>query len=221
MEEFCRRQTRTFTPEQRRKILGLADDFPILWRAESTSFKDKKRLLRLLIDDITVERDDRREVRLHVRWSGGACEDLPVTLPAKIQDRLRYPTERIEEIRHLAKEHTDADIAELLNNQGKRSSRGKRFTAKMIGWIRYKHRIPTVELKRPGELTVDEVAGKFGVSRGVVYYWIERDILAARQQAPGRPYWITLTEEKARELRDWVQSSKRIANPSQVVRQHT
>lgn len=220
MEEFCRRQTRTFTPEQRRKILGLADDFPRLWRAESTSFKDKKRLLRLLVEDITVERGDGREVRLHVRWSGGACEDLPVTLPAKVQDRLRYPAERIGEIRHLATEHTDAEIAELLNGQGKRSSRGKRFTAKMIGWIRYKHRIPAVELKRSHELTVAEVAVQFGVSHGVVYYWIDRDILPARQQVPGRPYWITLTEEKASELRDWVQSSKRISNPSQVVRQY-
>jgi DNA invertase Pin-like site-specific DNA recombinase len=219
MEEFCRRQTRTFTPKQRRQILALANDFPRLWRADTTSTKDKKRLLRLLVEDITVERGEGREVCLHVRWSGGACEDLPVTLPAKIQDRLRYPTHFIAEIRRLATEHTDEDLAELLNDEGKQSSHGKRFTGAMIRWIRYKHSIPAVELKRPDELTVDEVAATFGVSRGVVYYWIQRDVLPARQQRPGRPYWITLTEEKAGELRDWVLSSKRITSPCLQERQ--
>lgn len=214
MEDFCRRQTRTFTEQQRAQILALADDFPRLWQAPATPFKEKKRMLRLLVEDITVERGADREVVLHARWTGGACEDLTATLPAKIQDRLRYPAERIEEIRQLAKKHTDAEIAELFNNRGGRSSRGKRFTAKMIGWIRYNHRIPTVELKRDDELTVAEVAARFGVSHYVVYYWIERNILPARQQAANRPYWITLTDEKTQELRDWVQSSKRIAKPT-------
>jgi hypothetical protein len=53
-----------------------------------------------------------------------------VMLPVKVQDRLRYPVKRIKEIRQLATEHTDAEIADLLNNRGQRSSRDKRFTAK-------------------------------------------------------------------------------------------
>jgi transposase len=84
----------------------------------------------------------------------------------------------------------------------------------MIGWIRYQHRIAAVELKRRDELTVAELAAKLSVSHGVVYYWIERGILPARQQAANRPYWITLTEAKAQELQNWVQSSKRIAKAS-------
>ena len=108
-----------------------------------------------------------------------------VTLPARVQDRLRYPSKRIQEIRQLATEHTDAEIAELLNNRGLRSSRDKLFTAKMIGWIRYKHRIPAVELKRHDELTVAEVAAKLGVSHGVVYYWIERGVVSARRRNRG------------------------------------
>jgi len=80
----------------------------------------------------------------------------------------------------------------------------------MIGWIRCKHRIPAVKLRRPDELTVDEIASKFCVSTGVVYYWIERQILPARQLAANRPYWITLSEQKEKELRAWVRSSKRI-----------
>ena len=213
-DEFCRQQTRTFTEEQRQRILALADDFPRLWHAPVTPVKDKKRMLRLLLEDITVERGEGRQLHLHIRWTGSACEDLTVTLPATLQDRLRYPAEWIETLRQLATRHTDAEIAALLNSQGQRSSRGKPFTAKMIGWIRYKHRIAAVELKRPEELTVGEVAATLSVNQSVVYYWIERGILPARQLAANRPYWITLTEAKAQELQTWVRSSKRIAKAS-------
>ena len=220
MEEFCLQQTRTFTEQQRQQILALADDFPRLWRAPATNAKDKKRMLRLLVEDVMVKRGEDREVYMHIRWTGGACEDLTATLPAKMQDRLRYPPQRVEEIRRLATEHTDAEIAELLNNRGQRSSHGKRFTGKMIGWIRCKHCIPAVKLKHPEELTVAEVAAQFGVSQGIVYYWIERGILPARQRAANRTYWITLTKAKVKELQVWVQSSKRIAKPS-VERQYS
>jgi DNA invertase Pin-like site-specific DNA recombinase len=212
--DFQRQQTRTFTPEQREQILALARDLPHLWQAETTSAKDRKRLLRLLIQDITVERSPGREVQLHVRWLGGECEDLLVILPAKIQDRLRYPPERIEEIRRLAAEHTDAEIAEVFNQDGQTSSRGQPFTAKMIAWIRWKHRIPTAALvRRPKEMTVSEVASEFGVAKNVVHYWIQRGVLPARQLGVNRPYWITLSEHKERELRAWVQASRRI-NPN-------
>jgi DNA invertase Pin-like site-specific DNA recombinase len=215
-DDFCRQQTRTFTEEQRQRILALAHDLPRLWHAPATRAKDKKRMLRLLVEDITVERGEDRQLHLHIRWTGSACEDLTVTLPATLQERLRYPAEWVETLRQLATEHTDAEIAELLNSRGQRSSRGMPFSAKMIGWIRCKHRIAAVELKRPDELTVGEVAAKLGVNQSVVYYWIERGILPARQLAAKRPYWITLTEAKAQELQNWVRSSKRIAKASTI-----
>jgi predicted DNA-binding transcriptional regulator AlpA len=210
MEEFCRQQTRTFTTQQRQQILELADDFPRLWRASATRAKDKKRMLRLLVDNITVEREEERKVSLHVCWSGGAREDLNVTLPPKIQDQVRYPAGRVEEVRRLAESHTDAQIAELFNARGERSSKGRPFTTAIIKWIRHKHRIPAAQLKLPHEMTVHEVTQKFQVSRGVVYYWINRGVLPARRLGDGHPYWITLTEAKTKELQQWVQSSKRI-----------
>ena len=52
---FERQHLRAVTAEQKRQILDLAVDFPALWTASSTSARDRKRLLRLLIRDITVE----------------------------------------------------------------------------------------------------------------------------------------------------------------------
>jgi hypothetical protein len=55
-EEFQRKEARVFTPEQKAKVLALARDFPRLWHAPSTQAKDRKRMLRLLIKDITVNK---------------------------------------------------------------------------------------------------------------------------------------------------------------------
>ena len=210
MAEVQRQQTRTFTPQQREQILALAGDFPRLWQSDTTSAKDKKRMLRLLLDNITVERGPDRNVSLHVCWLGGAREDLDIVLPPKIQDQVRYPSQRVEEVRRLAKDHTDVQIAERFNARGELSSKGKAFTVAIIRWIRHKHHIPAPELKLPHELTVNEVAQKFQVSRGVVYYWINRNVLPARRLGDGHPYWITLTEANKKELQLWVQTSKRI-----------
>ena len=210
IEEFGRSQLRAFTTEQRERILGLAGDLPRLWNSSTTTSKDRKRMLRLLVDDITVERGAGRQVTLHVRWSGGACEDVCVELPEKIADRLRYPEERIEQVRRLATNHRDEKIAELLNEEGLRTSHGKPFTTHAIRWIRHKHGIAGPEPRRPGELTVAEVADRFAVSHGVVYYWISRGILPARREKQGMPYWITLDEQKRNELQCWVENSSRI-----------
>ena len=62
----------------------------------------------------------------------------------------------------------------------------------MVKWIRYKYGILAPVLKRPDELTVKQVMDKFAVSRHVVYYWIEREIIIARRLNHGSPYWITI-----------------------------
>ena len=70
-------------------------------------------MLRCLVEALMVDLGDDLGVYLLIRWTGGASEDLPATLPPTMQDRLRYPPQRVEEIRRLATEHTDAEIAEF------------------------------------------------------------------------------------------------------------
>lgn len=206
--EIERDDARVATPAQKARVMALAKDFPRLWRAPSTSARDRKRMLRLLIRDITVERRAAaRQVILHIRWQGGSCANVQVDLPPAMADRLRYPPAVCERVKTLAKQFTDDEIAEHLNHAGQRSANGKPFNASKIKWIRYRYRIPAVESKQSGEMTVAQLAERIGVSQEVVYYWIKRKIIAARQIKPNTPYWITLDKAKERELRAWVRNS--------------
>ena len=80
----------------------------------------------------------------------------------------------------------------------------------MVRWIRYKHRIPAPDFQRPGERSVRQVADELGVSRNVVYYWIERGVVTARRPNPGSPYWIAFDDDTKETLRAWVRNSSRI-----------
>ena len=164
-----------------------------------------------MIKDITVERfGERKTAVLHVRWQGGACEDLDVTLPANIADRLRYPDEVVDRVRELARERSDEQVAAALNREGRRSAKGGAFNVSMVRWIRHKHRIPAPDFQRPGECSVRQVADELGVSRNVVYYWIDRGVVTARRPNHGSPYWIAFDDDTKETLRAWVRNSPRI-----------
>jgi len=213
--EFQRQEARVFTPEQKAKVLALARDFPRLWHAPSTQAKDRKRMLRLLIKDITVNKlIEQRQLSVHIRWQGGACTDLSVQLPPKAADRFRYPSAEVDRIRELARSLPKAQIADQLNREGRRTPKGLSFTAKAIHWICWRYGIPPVQLKKNEELTVQQVAEQFGVSIGVVHYWIKHHIIQTRRLNARAAYWITLNTEDEQKLRDWARNSSRIHSDS-------
>jgi DNA invertase Pin-like site-specific DNA recombinase len=217
-KEFSQHQRKeqiAVTEEQKTELLKLAQDLPRLWKASTTKAKDRKRILRLLIKDVTVEKSKiPKQVMLHVRWQGGACEDILVRIPPDYPNRLRYPKKVIQKVRKLAKYLTDGQIASAFNEEGVKSAKGNSFTASMIQWIRYKHHIPRPNLKRQDECTVKDIAKKFSVSPNVVYYWIGRKILEARRPTPGSPYYITIDSQRQKELSKWVLNSYKIKSQS-------
>jgi len=211
--EFQRQEARVATPQQKAKALALARDLPRLWNAPTTPAKDRKRMLRLLLKDITVEKlSHPKQLLVHIRWQGGACTDVSVQLPPNRADQTRYPAAIVDRVRDLAHSLLDAGIADQFNREGHASATGKPYTTKMIQWIRRCHRIPPAALKKPEELTVQQAAKQFAVSDGVVYYWIERSLIQARRLNCGMPYWITLNAADEQRLRDWARNSSRIQN---------
>jgi len=214
---FERQTMRSVTEEQKQQILQLGRDFPRLWKAKTTSTCDRKRMLRLLIRDVTVVKDpEPRLLRLQICWQGGATEVLEVRQRPKRQDAIRYPDTFVAKIRDMAKIYNNREIVELLNGEGLTSSTGKPFTLEMISWIRYKHRIPG-PLPPAGTLTVRQVRQRYGVSLWVVHYWIQRRVVPATQRKRNAPYAITIDRDLDRRLRKWVANSSHL-HPSSPTR---
>ena len=210
--QYQEKQTPPLSPDQQTQVRLLANDLPRLWRALTTTDKDRKQILRLLLKDITLEkRPIAHQAILHLRWQGGATEDLVIQLPPKAADRWRYPDALVNKVRQLAQQQTDQQIAFALNQEGLHSAKGLIFNASMIAWIRGKHRIPAPVLQAPDELTVCQLSQKFAISQSVVYYWLHNGLVTARRSQPNGRIWIKLTAQQEQALAAWVTNSRRIA----------
>lgn len=212
LASFEQQTLRTVTSDQKRQILALAGDFPKLWTAPSTTPRDRKRMLRVLLKDITIARRSDRRLLLQIRWQGGATETVELALPPKRPDAVRYATAFVDRIHQLAVDHDDDAIAQHLDGEGLKSATGKRFTAAMISWIRFKHGIAGPA--RPADaFSVADVAQRYGINASVVYYWIETGLIEATRRKPGLPYAIAISDETDRELLARVATSSRIKRP--------
>lgn len=206
------------THDERNQILALAERLPQLWKASTTQIKEKKRILRLLIEDITVTAQPGvAQVTVGIRWRNHFTEVLCTTKPLPQPIRRQHLSSTIHMIKTLAQTKTDSEIAAHFNHIGYRTPEGKCFTKASIRWLRYKHRIAGPESIHGDGLTVKEVAAQFGVSTHVVYYWINQGLLHAAKKAPHWPWSITMDEKTEKRLVEWVQNSSRIvSNPKPV-----
>lgn len=194
----------------KKNIMSLAQDLPRLWNAASTSEKDKKRILRLLINDITVEKFKKEpKTLLHIRWQGGALESIVVELPQRTQDKWRHSSEIVMRVRELATTLTDQQIVDLFNQEGLITNKNNPYTLGSIQWIRFKHKIPSVlQLRKPDEFTIEEVAKKFNVSHYVVRYWIEQKIVNTRRL--GLKFWVLIDSNTEEKLKNKAEQSTKI-----------
>jgi hypothetical protein len=197
-------QTKPVSEPSREQLERLARDLPKLWAADSTADRDRKRLLRAMIADVTITSEPAgRELKVGIRWRSGASEQHTVQRPKTRQDVIRTPAEAIELTRRLAPDHTNAQIAEHLNAAGLKAGTGGPFKAEHVQWIRWRHKIPyPTNYARDGEMTVTQIAERLGVSDGTVYAWISTGKLAARRGPANRLYiaFDQAQEEKCRQL---------------------
>ncbi len=168
-EEEHARATKAAGPdlsaETRERIQTLATDLPRVWNDPRTSMRDRKRMLRLLVDDLTLTRD--RTIHIQIRWKGGATTSLDQPLPLRAADLRRTPPAIVEQIRALATEHTDGHIAQTLCARWLRSGTGKAFTARMVRSLRHVYGIPSFadHLQHGNWLTPGEIATQLGIHR--------------------------------------------------------
>jgi len=145
------------------RVQALASDFPRVWNDPQTPSREKKRMLRLMVEDVTLTRDEM--IRIQVRWKGGAATTLEISLPSSRSFKYETPAELVEQIQKAAPQHTDEQIAQMLNGLSLRSGHGKAITRSIVWCVRQAHKIPsyTEYLRRAGWIGTKEMAEKLKV----------------------------------------------------------
>jgi len=169
--------TATLTDELKDRIRALATDFPTLWSNPHTHQRDRKRMVRLLVDDVTLHKTDR--IHLHVRFRGGQTHSLIVAIPPTSWQARQTRPDTLAELHRLLDTHTDAQTADALNAAGHRSGENKPFTAGIVVHVRRKYHLPSHadRLRAQGLLTTTELAQRLTVHPSTIKSWTKAGIL--------------------------------------------
>lgn len=184
-KERCEKQRQVdragINDEQRAAIMALAKDFPRLWSDPHTPQCERKRMARLLIADVTLLKGN--DLRAQVRFNGGATRTLTLARPKPGWMMRQTSATVITEIDRLLNEHTEEEIAHLLNSQGMISGEGKRFNRGMVARIRSNYGLASrySRLRGRGLLTVHEIAAHLDVSPATAKVWRRAGSLRAHR----------------------------------------
>jgi DNA invertase Pin-like site-specific DNA recombinase len=201
--ELLRREQqrpRVLTEEEHKKIKILGSDLQLVWTAPTTTDRDRKELLRTLLEEVIlkVERKE-SHADLTLRWRGGMVTKLDLSLK---RYQVQGPTtdeDTMSLLRRLAAHYPDDIIAGILNRQGRRTAYGERFTAQHVGSLRRYHAIP--RFAPSGEspsgelLPISKAANILGVAASTLHRWLNAGLVAGEQLTTGAPWRIRITEQ--------------------------
>ena len=193
---------RTLTAEERQRINTLGSDLRLVWTAPTTTDRDRKELLRTLLEEVIlkVERKDKEShADLTLRWRGGMITKLDVPLKSYQVQPTKTDEDTMSLLGRLAAYYPDSVIAGILNRQGRKPAYGGQFTAGHVGNLRRYHNIPRFDAASQspcGEvLPVQKAAKILGIAASTLHRWLNAGLVAGEQLTPGAPWRIRITEE--------------------------
>jgi len=188
------------TDAQREQIRALGTDLKRVWYAPTTTDRDRKELLRSLLEEVKIDvLPEESKAHLTLRWKTSAISELDVVWRVARQAPNRTDEETIELMRRLAVHHPDRVIAGVLNRQQRKTAGGESFTANRVASLRISWKIPCYQAPsqpRQGELlTVEAAAAQLGVAASTLLRWLNDGFIGGEQVTPGAPWRIRMTQE--------------------------
>jgi DNA invertase Pin-like site-specific DNA recombinase len=170
------------TGAQQARISQLVTDLPAIWNDPATPQRERKRIARLLLTDVTATRTT-DTITAHARLAGGQHRTLTIPAPLPIGDQRRTPAEVTAAIDELLDQHTTGEIADILNQRGLLSGTGEPFHRLIIDHIIRAYRIPTRRhrLRSQGLLTLAETAAAHHVHPHTIKAWRRAGIVSAQR----------------------------------------
>ncbi len=180
-EKQLQSQVKAIDEKVRSDIRELAIQFPKVWNDKSVPDREKKRMLRCLVEDVTISQG--QDIMLSIRFKGGTSRIINVTRPEKCCEKWTTHPEVMAEIDRLTAEHTTSEIVEILSKKGIKSGQGKNFTNKIIDRLIREHDIKNLytRLREDGYLTLPEKMKEMGCSQKEIQKLRETDKINCRK----------------------------------------
>jgi|HubBroStandDraft_1064217.scaffolds.fasta_scaffold02077_10 DNA invertase Pin-like site-specific DNA recombinase len=175
-------------------LLSLAQDLPAVWNSPGTAMGLKQRIVRILVEEVVADVDEeKQEVVLLIHWAGGRHSELRVSKRGTGQHGQATDVEAIEVVRQMCGRFGDGEIAATLNRLSLRTGAGNSWNAQRVYGLRRQHGLPNDASQADNRMvTLQQAAGRLGVSEREVKRLIERHVLPARQAVPCAPWEISL-----------------------------
>jgi hypothetical protein len=190
---------------ERQQLRQLAQDVPALWFAETTTPQERKRLLRCLIREVTLDSFSQPGFsRISVRWHTGTTTTMTVPRPKPGRHSSVALLARIGE---LAQSQPDDQLATTLNQEGWRTYTGQLWTRQRVAGVRRKNHLPSacpLVSSSPGPrgdglISAAQAAQQLGITPSMIADWFRQGLLKGQQRRPGTPIWLKLTaQDRAR-----------------------
>jgi excisionase family DNA binding protein len=193
LEDFNRaKEAPALSAEDHAKLMTLGKDLVKAWNSPGASIETRKKIIRLLIEEIVVDVVG-DTLALVIHWQGGDHTEMTVKKNKVGQTRWTVAADVVDLVRVLARQLPDHAIAAILNRSGKLTGRGAAWTRAHVCGLRNTNDIPVYregERVERGEVTLDEAADVLQVSRATVYRLITSGVLPAQQLCSGAPLII-------------------------------
>ncbi len=200
LERRQQQRPRTLSPEEKSRLRALGSDLRKVWTAPTTTDRDRKELLRTLLEEVIVEvyRSEHR-AHLTLRWRGGELAEIDLPLPRSQPRGRRTSEDTLSLLPRLAALYPDEVIAGILNRQGRRTASGERFTANQVGSLRRYRGIPrfqpSTEPQQGEVVSIYKAAQILGMNTSTIHRWLAEGFIAGEQVTPGAPWQIRITEQ--------------------------
>ncbi len=167
---------------QQARIRALASDLPALWADPATPMRERKRLIRLLVTDVTLIKTN-DNITARVRLPGGITHTLTVPRPLRAWEAHTTPAATVAAIDELLADHTYDEAAKILNERGLTGGWGKPFNVASLTALCRARNIPDLgqRLRSAGMLTLDEIADELGVTTQTIKTWQRRGVITGRR----------------------------------------
>ena len=194
-----KKRPRELTADEKDMLKELSLDIEKVWSATTTTDRDRKELLRTVIEEVNIKLDQEFKAELTIRWRGGAISELNLELNRRHVPALRTDEDTIELVRSLAQYYPDQVIAGILNRQGRRTATGARFTRFSVNGLRRYWKIATFDPKTisaEGELmAINKAAEILGIPTSTLHRYVNEGFVVGEQLTPGAPWQIRITDE--------------------------